>query len=1044
VAVEVRAETIELFTYVWGPPDPYPPFQRTGKWATYPYPLLDDIREQGRPVGHRALVLENEHLRVIVLPDLGGRIYSALDKHSGEEVFYRNNVVKPGLIALRGAWISGGVEFNFPCGHTVSTVSPVDRRVLRDEDGSAAVWVGAVERIHRMSWAVGIRLRPDSAVLETDIRLQNRTALPHPYYFWSNAAVPARNDMRLIYPGTRVFAGRERAISWPVYEGRDLSRYTAFPGANDVFLADSLEDFFGVYYEERDFGLVHVADVHQAFGKKFFTWGTADHGRMWSAALSDRDGPYCEVQSGRFVDQATWRLLAPHHTVLWTEHWYPVRGIGGFSYANRDAAVRIATANGQAECGVHVTRTMPDATISLTAGGRVVHEERRDLSPAQPVRMRVPLGGAGGPVSLRVVDSTGAPVIAWTEGQPPRTIRLAEEPARGEATPGEKLRRALDAEEKSEPARAWQLYSEVLHADPACVQAAVALGRLAIECRPQEAPARLGAAAAAAPESADAAYYRGVALARAGEDDAAEVELWRAAREPAFAHAARLELARIRLRRRDWEGAQSALAEAIRFDAADAGARALLAAALRRAGRVREAARQVEVARAQSPLDRLAAAEAHFCAAALRRPRVAARRLRELCEMMSEEADPWVELALDYAGTGMREEAVKLLEWAAGRMGDVKASPIVHYLLAWCLEQLGRQDEAAAARRRARELPLDLAFPHQWELERALREAIERDPEDAHARYLLGCLLYHHRRREEALRQWEAAAPGLPGFPVALRNLALARRQVRGDLAGAEAALARAVETRPAHPRPYLELNEVMRERGAAAQARLAMLDSAPAEVQRRGAIAAEQALCCIAQEDWDRAISLLTTHTFHRWEMEFRMRAIYVQAYLGRGTQRFDAGDVEGARGDFERALEYPDNLRIGRPPKTADARAHWCAGVACEALGDGAAAMAHWEAAAAEDHHEEGSELHTYRALSLRKLGRQDEAEQVLAGALRAARHRADLAPGDAAAQLSLARALRASGQEEEATAALRRALEIDPRCREARRLLEAHVIL
>jgi len=235
-----------------------------------------------------------------------------------------------------------------------------------------------------------------------------------------------------------------------------------------------------------------------------------------------------------------------------------------------------------------------------------------------------------------------------------------------------------------------------------------------------------------------------------------------------------------------------------------------------------------------------------------------------------------------------------------------------------------------------------------------------------------------------------------------------------------------------------------MRERGAAAQARLAMLDSAPAEVQRRGAIAAEQALCCIAQEDWDRAISLLTTHTFHRWEMEFRMRAIYVQAYLGRGTQRFDAGDVEGARGDFERALEYPDNLRIGRPPKTADARAHWCAGVACEALGDGAAAMAHWEAAAAEDHHEEGSELHTYRALSLRKLGRQDEAEQVLAGALRAARHRADLAPGDAAAQLSLARALRASGQEEEATAALRRALEIDPRCREARRLLEAHVIL
>ena len=235
-----------------------------------------------------------------------------------------------------------------------------------------------------------------------------------------------------------------------------------------------------------------------------------------------------------------------------------------------------------------------------------------------------------------------------------------------------------------------------------------------------------------------------------------------------------------------------------------------------------------------------------------------------------------------------------------------------------------------------------------------------------------------------------------------------------------------------------------MRDSEADPRARLSVLDSAPESVRRRGGIAAQQITCCLALQEWDRAVSLLTDHIFHRWETEFRMRTLYLDAYLGRGIARFDRGDLEEARGDFEQALEYPENIRIGRPPRPNDARAHWCAAAACDALGDRAAAKDHWEAAAAESHHHEGAELRLYCALSLEKLGRAEEAQSILDEELKLARQCADLAPDEATAQFSLGLTLRAMGRPDEALPFLRRAAELDPGMHRARRLLDDKPVL
>jgi len=1043
LTVEVREETLELPTYVWGPPDPNPPFQRKGEGSTYPYPLLDDLTEDARPVRYRALVAENEYLRVTVLPDVGGRIYSALHKPSGQQVFHRNTVVKPGLIGLRGAWVSGGAEWNFPRrGHAVTTVSPVDARAVQEKDGSAVIWVGDVEQMTRMSWAVGIRLRPGSAAIETEIALANRTPLPHPYYFWANVAVPARDDMRLIYPGTRAFTWGNPDISWPLHEGKDLSRYTAFESANDVFIVDSLEDFFGVYYEDSNFGVVHFADVHDSVGKKFFTWGSAHHAKVWAAALTDTDGPYCEIQSGRFLTQAILRVMPPHFLERWVEWWYPVGAIGGFSWANREAAVRLTKRDAQMECGVAVTRAYPHALVRLLAGERVVYEQRADLSPDSPLRMKIAAGGKanGEPVTLIVLDRNNGELIRYTENQKPRTTPVRLDAEHDGTTPGALCQRALRAETLNERQRAWELYGEALALDPTCVPAAIALGRLAVELRPTEAVARLTSAADLAPESAEAAYYLGLALVRVGREEEAEVELSRAAQRPEFAHAARVELGLMAMRRCHWEQAAEMLRASLRHQPEDARAAAMLAASLRRAGRAKEGERELQA----GPLDRLALAEAHFCARALGRPRVAARCLRRLRDMVPTETDPWIELALDYLAAGLWTEASELLSWAMKRVPPVERSPLPHYLLAHLLTRMGRDEEAAASRRRAAELPPELVFPHHWESEAVLRDAIACNSDDARAHCHLGTLLYSQGRREEGLREWQAATKGMADHAVLQRNLGLAYREVHQDLPQAEQALRRAVKLKPDDLRLYLELDEVLRERRADPQHRLAALDEAPASVQRRGNIAARQVVCCLELEQWDRAISLLASRTFHRWELEFRMRAIYLEAYLGRGCARFDRGDFKGALEDFDQALEYPQNLRIGRPPRPADARGHWCAGVACEALGDAPAARSHWEAAASEYYHKPASELHIYRSLSLRKLGRDDEAKALLQESLKLAEERSKEAPEDAGGHLCRGLALKAMGRDSEAEAALRLALELDPRLHRARRLLEVETIL
>ena len=349
--VKVWEGSLTIPTYTWED-DVNPKFwalEGTGPGSVspinsiiYPYTMQDHLSRTKADRTYRALFLENEYLKVACLPELGGRLHSVLDKTTGRDMFHLNHVIKPSMIAMRGAWISGGVEWNAgPQGHTVTCVSPVDALTGQNPDGSAYLEISNLEKSQRTRWTVRVTLHPGRAYLEENIRLFNPTDAMSPYYFWNCVAFPNRPGTRFIFPMT---LGTDHSaktfFTWPMCEGKDLSWLKNYETSSSIFARQCEFDFFGAYDVDADRGIVQTADHHKLSGKKAWTWGNWDFGLVSQKNLTDDDGPYIEVQSGPLPTQSDYEALWPRDEVSWQEWWYPVHGLGkGFEYATKDLAI---------------------------------------------------------------------------------------------------------------------------------------------------------------------------------------------------------------------------------------------------------------------------------------------------------------------------------------------------------------------------------------------------------------------------------------------------------------------------------------------------------------------------------------------------------------------------------------------------------------------------------------------------------------------------------------------------------------------------------
>lgn len=1029
-------------TYELGTPNPLPVFMTGSRRPIYPYPLLDSIGSRKTDHTYKAVFLENEYLRVTVLPEMDGRVYSIYDKTVGKEVLYTNPVVKYAMVGIRGAWISGGIEWNFPDGHTVTTVSPIDYALRTDPDGTVQVTVGDTERIQRMQWAVTVRLRPGRMYVETEVTLNNRRATPGRYWFWSTAAAAAAEDLRFLYPMREAYPHAFWPVfSFPKHNGVDVGTYREVPNALSLFARNSKRDFFAVYYEKSDWGVVHVADHREMPGKKTWTWGTDPAGEIWVDKLTDGAGQYVEFQAGRFETQMEHQFLAPRRVERFIEYWYPLRGMGGgFSEANREGALYVRDEGKTLRVSVSVTAAQEGAELVVESAGGFRQTRSANLMPGKPwtVVLDLPVLPAGRVFTVKLKARGGHELLSYRTDLPldgNNDFQPAQRPQPDPpvATSAEQAYvRGLAADKKSNERAARAAYEDALRLDPDYAPAHIALGLSRYRSGEyNEAVRHLSRALLRNPDAGDAHYYMGLVLRAQGKLVEAREHLNWCVRSGHLESAAWHELGEMDLAAGD-------AAEAIRslwhVDPRDLKARTLLALAYRVTGQLDLAQRAIDPVIEQMPIDYLAYAERRE----ILKVRGRTAEANELWRILGREPDSVLELAFDYLAAGRQLEGRQVLEEAI-RRADGHAYPMLHYTLAWLLSAAGQTDAAREQLALGAKGNPEFVFPHRVEELEVLRAAVALNPRDGRASYYLGNVLAALQRGNEALAAWRDAVREDPQNAIAQRNLARGLWQEEGKKEDAAAAYERAIVLRPGEHRLYAEFDELLAAMKAT-ERRIRLLTGAPAAVQAQSSVIQALASAYLAADRYDDAAQLLEHARLTSGEGEGGSLVLYRRAHLGLARRQQQSGNHAQAAAEFVKATEFPRSFGIGAPSMRSQAKLYVAAAREFDAAGDKQQAARWWQRAADEalnpptQPEEPWSENYYYKAVALDHLGRQAEAHALYQRLANLSDEQkmldAEASPPRGGIRWLLAGlGLKALGRTDEARAALHKALEIDP---------------
>lgn len=1020
-AVAAWGEPVDVRTYEPGEPSRLPAFLESRVYQgssgrVYPLPFIESVSHEASVRTWQAVHLENEYLRLVVLPELGGRVHIAIDKTTGRDFFYRNDVIKPALVGLAGPWISGGIEFNWPQHHRPATFLPMDWTIEREDDGSVTVWCSDHDPFARMKGMHGIRLRPGSAVLEARVRLFNRTEVTQTFLWWANVAVRVHDRYQSFFPADvhivadhakRAATGFPAAdrpyygIDYPARADRDdpafvaddadrLDWYRNIPVPTSYMCVASDDDFFGGYDHADGLGFAHIADHRIAPGKKQWTWGNAAFGRAWDDNLSDDHSAYVELMAGVYTDnQPDFSYLAPGETKTFSQYWFPYQGIGPLTQASTELGLSLRVEEGvvprTAVVGIAATSERDGVELALLdGGGGVLWEQRVAVAPGRPVEARIPIDTAG---DLDLVASAqGIELLRATtryrDAAPDGFETATEPPAPSEMgstdelyLTGVHLAQYRHATRSPEP-----YWEEALRRDPGDSRSHVAMASARLTAgRMREAEEHLRAALGRQtrrnpnPADGEASYLLGVVLAATGRDRDADDAFAKSAWTAAWRVPAALQRARIAGRSGRWADALRLAEEASRRDADNLQLVAIRVIALRELGRGGEADTVLAAARALDPLD------AWLNDLAQARGATDALTLRDV--------------AREYESVGRLEDALRVLGDAVAAAterpvpgaGDPRA--LLHYARADLLERRGDTGGSDDALRLARAVPVARCFAADHVDASLLERRIDATA-DARAHALLGHWLYFQRRYEEAIAHLEAAVDAEPGDAVALRGLGLAAYNVREDPASAVDYYRRAIAADPTDPKLRYEADQLARRVGVAPQQRLDALADAGKLIAARDDLALAYAELLVLVGRHDDAIGLLTSRRFSPWEGgEGETIRVWTLAQRARADNALAEGEPLQAVAALEAAVDVPRSLGEAPHPLANRSDLLLALGDANQAAGRTAEAAATWRAAAtsAGDFTTMSAVPHSpmtyYSVLAAQRLGKSERAARLSA---------------------------------------------------------------
>lgn len=1012
--MEVKAwkEQTIIPTYKIGVPDKNPMFlekrvYQGSSGVVYPYQVIDKVYDEKENKAWTALYLENDYIKIMVLPELGGRIQMAYDKTNDYHFVYYNQVIKPALVGLTGPWISGGIEFNWPQHHRPTTFDATDYYIADNKDGSKTVWVNEYEMMFGTKCALGFTLYPDKAYIELHAKLYNRTPFPQTFLWWANPAVSVDEHYQSVFPPDvhAVFDhGKRDVSSFPIATGTyykidyspgtDISVYTNIPVPTSYMAVNSQFDFVGGYHHKKKAGLMHIANHHISPGKKQWTWGCGDFGKAWDKQLTDEDGPYFELMCGMYTDnQPDFGWIMPNEAREFKQYFMPYKNIGYIKNASKEALVNMDIEKDHVILQVYTT-SRQKVTIRLYHAENILVDETVVLSPTETYHNTLAVAQIiPSQLRLTVTNPAGKELISYTpvtkQGDP------LPDPASPIALPAQiaTIENLFLAGHHLEQYRhatydPIDYYNEGLRRDDSDIRCNNAKGLWLLRRGAfEEAEIYLRKAVDKTsrhnpnPYDSEPLYNLALCLKYREQYQEAYSLFFKSSWSAAQQDAAYLQAGFIAARQANWQDALELAEKSLLRNYNSLKARHLKSIALRKTGNTGAATALCNDTLRIDAFDFGALFELALCSATEDKAISTEARHQQLQDMMQQRTYTYTEIANQYAETGLWRDAITLLQ-----LNDSKDALLFYYRGYYEL-RAGNSEVAKKHFEEAFKNEITGSFINRIEDVLALKAALTVNRQDYKAWYHLGNYYYAKRLYHEAVTAWEKAITINPDFATALRNLGIAYFNKLNKKQEAFELYQKAFAVNSDDARILFELDQLKKRFNVSPRERLLFLQNHTDLVYRRDDLLIEFINLHTLTGQIGEARRMITSHRFHPWEGgEGKVSLQYVTTLLLESKKALSDNDHSKAIDLLNSARVYPENLGEGKIYGAQENDILYWLGCAFEQLGDMAEAKRQWEQAAvgmdeptpAIYYNDQQPDKIYYQGLALKKLGREAVARQ------------------------------------------------------------------
>lgn len=1007
--VKMWEEFVEIPTYPIGKPNKNPMFlekrvYQGSSGKVYPYPVVDKICNDKTMKKYKVVFLENEYLVIKIMPELGGRIYRALDKTNNYDFVYYNRVIKPALVGLAGPWISGGIEFNWPQHHRPNTFGPTEYYLKENDDGSKTVWVSEIDKMYGTKGMIGFTLYPGKAYLEINGQLYNRTEFPQTFLWWANPAVSVNDSYQSVFPPDvhAVFDHGKRDVSrFPIATGEyykidyssgvDISMYKNIPVPTSYMAYHSDYDFVGGYDHSRKAGILHIADHHISPGKKQWTWGNGDFGKAWERNLTDEDGPYIELMTGVYTDnQPDFSYIMPGEEKTFKQYFMPYKDVGVVKNANINAAINLERRDGKVYVDVYTTQVFDSVTVILDGKDKNYINTRVSISPEKPYSTSIDASDEYYDLKASVYYNDKL-LISYS----PEKEKIEKIPDPAKAIPEPKDLKTNESlylaglhleQYRHATYEPDDYYLEGLKRNPYDIRINNAYGLLLLRRGKFEDSEKYFRRAIKSltrhnpnPYDGEPYYNLGLSLKYQGKLDLAYDAFYKCIWNGAWQNSGYFELSRIACERGDYALALEFIDKSIIRNYHDIKARNLKTSILRKLGRLDEAKDFAYKTQSIDVLDFGCRNEIYYIYKKNKQDDKAKEILDELKNIMRYDDDNYINLSLDYSDSYFYDEAIDVLKRCIENVKD-GINPLVFYHLSLLETKIGMSDDALKYVKMALDSKDNICFPNRLQDILALKNAAKINPYDSFANYYLGNLWYDKKQYVDAKECFEKSIKLNPGFPTAYRNLSLYYYNKAHDYDKALKNMEKAFELDKGDSRILLELDQLYKKLGYDAHYRLKNLEENIELVYDRDDLYIEYVTLLNQKGDFEKALNLLEKRKFHPWEGgEGKVTGQYVLSHLEIAKKFLAKNEYNKAIDELKKTLIYPENLGEGKLITAHDNNIYYYLGYSYEGLGDTGKAKKYYEMATkgmdepagAMFYNDQPADMIFYQGLSYAKLG-------------------------------------------------------------------------